>query len=80
MMFLLLLLLDAPAQKTCPGDANGDGVVGPMDIGYVNSYFGCSGNKDDPMSEECCMADLNEDERVDGLDIEIVLDHLGEVC
>lgn len=58
----------------CPGDANDDGHVDPLDIGYVLARFGCSVDED----PSCAMADQNADGAVDPLDVGFILARLGE--
>lgn len=60
----------------CPGDANGDDTVDPLDSGFVQARFGCivgSGNA------ECDEADVNGDGLVDPLDVGYVLARFG-IC
>lgn len=60
---------------SCDGDANGDGVVDPLDTGYVLARFGCSvgaGNAN------CDDADVNADGVVDPLDSGYVLARFGK--
>ena len=59
----------------CEGDANGDGVVDPLDSGYVLSRFGCPVGKGDP---GCDIADQNGDGLVDPLDSGFVLARFGD--
>ena len=56
--FLLTPIIEAP----CDGDANGDGVVDPLDSGFVLARFGCSVGTGDP---DCDTADQNADGAVD---------------
>ncbi|MCH7702803.1 MAG: hypothetical protein IID37_14060 [Planctomycetes bacterium] len=58
----------------CPGDANGDGTVDPLDSGFVLARFGCSYPED---GENCLNADVNGDEAVDPLDSGFVLARFG---
>ena len=58
----------------CEGDANGDGVVDPLDSGYVLSRFGCSVATGDL---DCDAADLNSDGIVDPLDSGYALARFG---
>lgn len=63
------------AQADCEGDANGDGVVDPLDSGYVLARFGCLVGTGDPL---CDAADQNGDGNVDPLDSGFVLARFGE--
>jgi hypothetical protein len=65
---------DAPA--VCAGDANGDGVIDPLDSGYVQARFGCDVGTGDAA---CDAADANADSIVDPLDVGFVLARFG-VC
>jgi hypothetical protein len=56
----------------CDGDANGDGMVDPLDSGYVLSRFGC--NIADP---DCQAADVNDSGIVDPLDVGYVASRFG---
>jgi len=58
----------------CPGDANNDGFVDPLDLGYTLARFGC------PVDEDpaCAMADQNDDGEVNPLDVGFILARLGE--
>lgn len=73
-------IVDMGAQEfqippdTCPGDANNDGSVDPLDTGYVLARFGCSVDED----PACAMADQNADGAVDPLDVGFVLARFGE--
>ncbi|MCH8880447.1 MAG: VCBS repeat-containing protein [Planctomycetes bacterium] len=58
----------------CEGDANGDGVVDPLDSGFVLSRFGCSVDAGDP---DCEAADQNGDGLVDPLDVGYVSARFG---
>ena len=58
----------------CEGDANGDGVVDPLDSGFVLARFGCSVGTGDP---DCDAADVNGDGAVDPLDAGYVLALFG---
>ena len=58
----------------CEGDANGDGVVDPLDSGFVLARFGCSVGTGDP---DCDAADVNGDGAVDPLDAGYVLARFG---
>ena len=54
----------------CPGDFNGDGVVGSFDLGFMLSVWGTCG--DAP-----CVADLDLDGQVDALDLGLFLGDWG---
>ena len=56
----------------CLGDLNGDGQVGPIDLGILLGSFG-------PCSGETCPADLDLDGRVDAPDLGLILGAWG-VC
>ncbi|MCH8852036.1 MAG: FG-GAP repeat protein, partial [Planctomycetes bacterium] len=58
----------------CEGDANGDGLVDPLDSGYVLARFGCPVGTGDP---SCDTADMNGDGLVDPLDVGFVLARFG---
>ena len=62
------------AGGTCEGDANGDGVVDPLDSGFVLARFGCPVGTGD---ESCDAADQNGDGAVDPLDVGFVLARFG---
>ncbi|MCH7701211.1 MAG: hypothetical protein IID37_05955, partial [Planctomycetes bacterium] len=68
-------LITLPAAD-CEGDANGDGVVDPLDSGFVLARFGCPVGTGDP---SCDAADQNGDGVVDPLDSGFVLARFG-VC
>ena len=59
---------------SCPGDANGDGLVDPLDSGFVLARFGCDVGAGDP---SCDTADMNGDGLVDPLDVGFVLARFG---
>ena len=59
----------------CEGDANGDGLVDPLDSGFVLARFGCPVGTGDP---SCETADMNGDGLVDPLDSGFVLARFGE--
>jgi len=61
----------------CEGDANADGVVDPLDAGYVLARFGCLVGTGDPA---CDAADVNDDGVVDPLDVGFVLSRFGNTC
>ncbi|MCH7701713.1 MAG: hypothetical protein IID37_08500, partial [Planctomycetes bacterium] len=58
----------------CDGDANGDGLVDPLDSGFVLARFGCMVGEGDP---NCDSADQNGDGTVDPLDSGYVLARFG---
>ena len=64
-----------PESSSCEGDANGDGVVDPLDSGFVLSRLGCEVDAGDP---DCDTADQNGDGLVDPLDIGFVLARFGD--
>ena len=64
-----------PESSSCEGDANGDGVVNPLDSGFVLSRLGCPVGTGDP---NCDAADQNGDGNVDPLDIGLVLARFGD--
>ena len=68
-----VLFLDG--VPSCPGDANGDGTVDPLDSGFVLARFGCPVGTGDP---SCDAADQNGDGAVDPLDSGFVLARFGE--
>ena len=66
--------LDTITHSACPGDANSDGTVDPLDSGYVLARLGCpvgAGNS------RCDAADQNHDGQVNPLDAGYVLARLG---
>ncbi|MCH7702818.1 MAG: hypothetical protein IID37_14135 [Planctomycetes bacterium] len=63
------------ATADCEGDANGDGVVDPLDSGFVLSRFGCPVGEGDP---DCDTADQNDDGLVDPLDVGFILARFGK--
>ncbi|MCH7701516.1 MAG: VCBS repeat-containing protein [Planctomycetes bacterium] len=62
-------------SEPCEGDANGDGVVDPLDAGFVLARFGCPVGTGDP---NCDTADMNGDGLVDPLDVGFVLARFGK--
>ena len=58
----------------CEGDANGDGIVDPLDSGFVLARFGCEVGGGDPTCDD---ADQNGDGLVDPLDVGFVLARFG---
>ena len=58
----------------CDGDANGDGLVDPLDSGFVLARFGCDVDSGDA---NCDIADMNGDALVDPLDVGYVLARFG---
>lgn len=62
------------AGEECEGDANGDGLVDPLDSGFVLARFGCEVGGGDP---GCDTADQNGDGLVDPLDVGFVLARFG---
>ena len=58
----------------CDGDTNGDGIVDPLDAGFVLARFGCPVGTGDP---SCDIADQNGDGLVDPLDSGYVLARFG---
>lgn len=69
------LRIDVAEEPGCEGDANGDGVVDPLDSGFVLARFGCPVGTGDP---SCDAADQNGDGVVDPLDSGFVLARFGE--
>lgn len=69
-------LLSVTLDPQCEGDANGDGTVDPLDLGYVLGRLGCEPSACNP---ECQNADVNGDSFVDPLDAGFVLARFG-VC
>ena len=59
----------------CEGDVNGDGMVDPLDIGFILARFGCLVGTGDP---NCDAADQNGDGIVDPLDSGFVLARFGD--
>jgi len=64
-----------PPPPACEGDANGDGLVDPLDAGYVLARFGCPVGTGDP---DCDAADQNGDIVVDPLDYGFVQARFGD--
>ncbi len=58
----------------CEGDANGDGLVDPLDAGFVLARFGCDVGGGD---SSCDTADQNGDGLVDPLDVGFILSRFG---
>ena len=67
-------VLRISTQGLCEGDANGDGLVDPLDSGFVLARFGCTVGTGDP---NCDAADQNGDGLVDPLDVGFVLARFG---
>ena len=65
---------DECEDTACEGDANGDGLVDPLDSGFVLARFGCDVGAGDP---DCDIADMNGDGLVDPLDSGFVLARFG---
>ena len=63
-----------PPSDDCEGDPNGDGVVDPLDSGFVLARFGCEVDAGD---EDCDAADQNGDGTVDPLDVGFILARFG---
>jgi len=61
-------------SSACEGDSNGDGLVDPLDTGFVLARLGCSVGTGDV---ECDAADQNVDGAVDPLDVGFVLARFG---
>ncbi len=61
-------------RVACEGDANGDGLVDPLDSGFVLARFGCEVGAGDP---SCDTADQNGDGLVDPLDVGFILARFG---
>ena len=68
-------VFDLACPTDCEGDANGDGLVDPLDSGFVLARFGCAVGAGDPM---CDTADMNGDGLVDPLDLGFILARFGE--
>jgi len=62
---------EGPGGASCPGDADGDGVVGFLDLNIVVGCFGQLGD---------VAGDLNADGFVDFADLNIVLGRFNTVC
>ncbi len=62
-------------EPPCDGDANGDGLVDPLDVGFILARFGCSVGTGDA---NCDIADQNGDGLVDPLDAGYVLARFGD--
>ena len=69
------LLWNLLPSTSCEGDANGDGLVDPLDSGYVLARFGCPVGTGDP---SCDIADMNGDGLVDPLDVGFILARFGQ--
>jgi len=59
----------SPVESLCPGDANGDGVVDPMDVGFILSRLAC----DLAVDPDCSTADLNVDGTAGPVDVGFAL-------
>ena len=59
---------------SCEGDVNGDGVVDPLDSGFILARFGCPVGEG---ADDCDAADANGDGLVDPLDVGFVLARFG---
>lgn len=70
-----LLTVEFTPPIECEGDANGDGVVDPLDSGFILARFGCPVGTGDP---GCDIADQNGDGLVDPLDAGFVLARFGQ--
>ncbi|MCH7701548.1 MAG: hypothetical protein IID37_07655 [Planctomycetes bacterium] len=70
----ILSLARAATETHCEGDANGDGLVDPLDSGFVLSRFGCEVDAGEP---DCATADQNDDGEVDPLDVGFVTARFG---
>jgi len=64
----------AVPPSDCDGDANGDGLVDPLDSGFILARFGCDVGTGDA---DCDTADMNGDSLVDPLDVGYVLARFG---
>ncbi|MCH7702165.1 MAG: M28 family peptidase [Planctomycetes bacterium] len=71
---LLADLAGVVVDKPCEGDANGDGLVDPLDSGFVLARCGCDVGSGNP---DCDIADMNGDALVDPLDVGYVLARFG---
>jgi len=67
---------DECEPTVCPGDANLDCAVDPLDVGFVSARFGCIYPQD---GEFCLTADVNSDGVVDPLDAGYVQARFG-IC
>ncbi len=61
-------------EVVCEGDANGDGLVDPLDSGFVLARFGYPVGTGDP---NCDAGDQNGDGLVDPLDVGYMLARFG---
>lgn len=68
-------LLTPIIEPLCDGDVNDDGVVDPLDTGFVMARFGCDIATGDP---NCDSADTNADGVVDPLDVGFILSRFGQ--
>ena len=59
----------------CEGDLNGDGLVDPLDSGFILARFGCAAGEGD---DDCDRADVNADGVVDPLDVGFILARFGD--
>jgi len=64
----------APPPPSCPGDANGDGLVDGADLSVLLSTFGTKS------PEPGTGADANGDGFVDGADLSVLLANFGSEC
>jgi len=75
MVFVVMMTEVSRADKLCDAaDVNGDGVVDPLDSGYVLARFGCPVGTGDGI---CDSADANADGQVDPLDTGFILSRFG---
>jgi hypothetical protein len=65
---------DECEAQPCIADVNGDGVIDPLDGGYVQARFGCPVGAGD---SDCDAADVNTDGVVDPLDVGFVQARFG---
>ncbi|MBW7904369.1 MAG: M14 family metallocarboxypeptidase [Phycisphaerae bacterium] len=63
-----------PCPPTCPGDLDGDGVVGQGDLGVLLANFGCNNGIGN------CPGDIDGDGDTDQGDLGVLLAAFGEPC
>jgi len=68
-----VLCEEAPPPPTCPGDANGDGIVNGADLSVLLSNFGLAGTGP-------AFGDFNGDGVCDGADLSVLLSQFGVTC
>jgi len=74
-------ILGCPINPECPGNANGDNIVNSKDYAIVAAKIGKPCGDDLSNCFDCCNgADMNDDRRIDILDLNIVMANWLETC